>query len=260
MDLGLKGKVALVSGASAGMGLATARELAAEGARVVLVARREAPLEAAVTSIRQVGGEAIWVSADMTLPADVTRSIDAARAAFGMPDIAISNVIPIHRYGLDDASDEDFRLAFDQIVMSQVYLARQLIPSMREKGWGRLINISTVAVKEPHRWLNLILSTTGRVGAMGMNKVLANENAEFGITVNSLLPGLIDTGVAEAVASGTSERAAPELIEPMPRIPLGRPGTPEEVAGMCVFLASERASYITGQAIAVDGGWLKGLY
>ncbi|MFN3387581.1 MAG: SDR family oxidoreductase [Allosphingosinicella sp.] len=260
MDLGLRGKVALVSGASAGIGLAIAEGLAAEGAKVVLVARREGPLAEAAARIEAAGGTVAHASADMTRRDGVAHAVDAAKQAFGMPDIAIGNVRPINRYGLDDASDDDFRQAFDEMVMSQVHLARALIPSMQERGWGRFVNLATVCAKEPHRWLNIILSNTGRPALLGLNKTLSNEFSGHGITVNTVLPGLIDTGVSEEVTEKAKARGIPDLIEPQPRIPVGRPGQPEEVAAMCVFLCSRQASYITGQAIAVDGGWIRGLY
>lgn len=260
MDLGLADKVALVSGASNGIGLAIAEGLAAEGAKVMLVARREGPLREAAERIGDAGGTAAWVSADMTKRDGVRTAVAAAEAAFGMPQVAIGNVRPINRYGLDDASDEDFRQAFDEMVMSQVHLARALFPSMQAAGWGRLVHIATVCAKEPHRWLNIILSNTGRPALLGLNKTLSNEFAGDGITVNTILPGLIDTGVSEEVTKAAQARGVPELIEPQPRIPVGRAGTPEEVAATTVFLCSRQASYITGQAIAVDGGWIRGLY
>jgi 3-oxoacyl-[acyl-carrier protein] reductase len=260
MDFGLRDKVALVSGGSAGIGLAIAEALAAEGAKVLIVARREGPLAEAARRIEGAGGTVAWASADMTTRDGVGKAVAAAEAAFGTPDIAIGNVRPANRYGLDDASDEDFRQAFDEMVMSQVHLARALIPSMKARGWGRFVHIATVCAKEPHRWLNIILSNTGRPALLGLNKTLSNEFAGFGITVNTVLPGLIDTGVSEDVTEKAKERGIPDLIEPQPRIPVGRPGQAEEVAAMCAFLCSRQASYITGQAIAVDGGWIRGLY
>jgi len=259
MDLGLRGKIALVSGGSAGLGFATARGLAAEGARVMLVARREEQLAAAAATIAAEGGEVSTVSADMTTKAGVEKAVELTDRTFAAsPNIAICNVTPTRRFSFDDASDDDFRLAGD--VMAQVYLARAVLPSMKANGWGRLLSISTVAVKEPHRHHNAILVNTFRPGQLGLNKSLSNEFSQFGITVNTVLPGLIDTGTAEAAAREAAARGVAELVEPMPRIPAGRAGRPEELAAMCVFLCSERASYITGQAVAVDGGWLKGLY
>ena len=261
MDLGLAGKVALVSGASNGIGLAIAQGFAAEGAKVMLVARREGPLIDAAEGIKAAGGTAAWTSADMTTREGVFGAVAAAQEAFGAaPLVAVGNVRPINRYGLDDATDEDFRQAFDEMVMSQVHLARALFPAMQAAGWGRLVHIATVCAKEPHRWLNIILSNTGRPALLGLNKTLSNEFAGHGITVNTILPGLIDTGVSEEVTKAAQARGVPELIEPQPRIPVGRAGTPEEVAATTVFLCSRQASYITGQAIAVDGGWIRGLY
>ena len=260
MDLGLRGRVALVSGGSAGIGLAIAEALAAEGAKVMIVARREGPLVEAAARIEAAGRTVAWATADMTTRDGVTHAVGSAEAVFGTPDIAIGNVRPANRYGLDDASDEDFRTAFDEMVMSQVHLARALIPSMKARGWGRFVHIATVCAKEPHRWLNIILSNTGRPALLGLNKSLSNEFAGFGITVNTVLPGLIDTGVSEDVTEKAKQRGIPDLIEPQPRIPVGRPGQPGEVAAMCAFLCSRQAAYITGQAIAVDGGWIRGLY
>jgi 3-oxoacyl-[acyl-carrier protein] reductase len=260
MDLDLTGKVALVSGASAGMGFAIASELAAEGAQVMLVARREAPLAAAAARIREAGGTVAGVSADMTTRDGVAKAVSAARDAFGTPAIAITNVRPINRYGLDDASDDEFRQAFDEMVMSQVYLARELAPAMKESGWGRFVNLASVCAKEPHRWHNIILSNTGRPAVLGLNKTLSNEFAGYGITVNTILPGLIDTGTVQQVYALAEARGVPPQIEPQPRIPVGRAGLADEVAAMCVFLCSTRAGYITGQAIAVDGGWIRGLF
>jgi 3-oxoacyl-[acyl-carrier protein] reductase len=261
MDLGLKGKIALVSGGSSGIGLGTARGLAAEGARVMLVARDEEKLAAAAHDIAASGGEVSWVSADTTTKAGVEKSVVAISDVFGAPpDIAIGSIGPTRRYGFDDASDDDFRLGCEEVVMAQVYLARAVLPSMKANRWGRLLSVSTIAAKEPHRWLNVPLTNTFRPGQLGLNKTLSNEFSEFGITVNTVLPGLIDTGRAEAALKTAAERGTPELVEPMPRLPIGRPGRPEEVSAVCIFLCSEAASYITGQAISVDGGWVRGLY
>lgn len=261
MDLGLKDKVALVSGGSAGMGYAIAAQLAAEGAKVTIAARRAEPLRDAALRISKLGGIVEHVCADMTKREDVARAVAAATSSFGSPpEIAIANIRPIHRYGLDDATDDDFRQSFDQTVLSQVHLARELIPAMRKKRWGRFVNISTVCAKEPHRWLNIILSNTNRPALLGLNKTLSNEFSGHGITVNTVLPGMIATGVAEDVAAIGRARGVPDFVEPMPRIPVGREGTADEVAALCVFLCSQQASYITGQAIAVDGGWVRSLY
>jgi 3-oxoacyl-[acyl-carrier protein] reductase len=129
---------------------------------------------------------------------------------------------------------------------------------MREKQWGRIVNIGSVCMKEPHRFYPLISSNTGRAAVLGLNRTLANEFAPHGVTVNTIAPGQIDTGRLGSVDSAAASRGV-SRVEPTPSIMLGRQGTPEEIAGICAFLCSARASYITGQTIAVDGGWTRGL-
>jgi len=257
MDLGIGGKSALVSGASAGIGKAIALDLAREGASVMLVARGEEKLRAVADEIAATGGTARFIASDMNSEAGVARAVEAATAAFGAPEIVIGNTIPGHAYSFESSTPADFKMMFDEIIMSMVHLAYAVLPAMKSRGWGRLININTVAAKEPHRFYNLVLGNTGRPAVIGLNKTLSNEYSQYGITVNTILPGQIDTGRLERV-----DGAAPaiEMIEPPPRIPLGRLGQPEELSAMVTFLCSTRASYVTGQAINVDGGWVRGLY
>lgn len=255
MDLGLKGKVAIVSGASSGMGRAIAGELAKEGARVALAARGAERLTAVRREIQAAGGAAVETVADMTTVDGVKGAHDACIRAFGPPDIAIANVRPLNRFGFDESSDDDFRVIYEQLVLSVVHLVREVAPAMKQRKWGRIVIIGSVCGKEPHRFYNLILSNTGRAAALGLNRSLSNELAAFGITVNTVLPGVIDTGVLQQVETSGGKR-----VEDVPRIPLGRTGKPEEIAAMCSFLCSERAGYVTGQAIAVDGGYTRGLY
>lgn len=258
MDLGLNGRIALVSGGSAGMGRAIARELAAEGVHVMIAARREGPLRETADAIAAAGGSVAWVSADMSRADDVGRAIRATRERFGDPDIVIWNVRSILRYSFDEASPDDFRESCDQIILHMVHVAKATAPAMKAKGWGRFVNIGSVCMKEPHRFYDMVLSNTFRTASLGLSRALSNEYAEFGVTVNTICPGSIATGLQEETQSGKGT-SLPRREDP-PRIQMGRDGTPEEISGIVTFLCSDRASYITGQALAVDGGWTRGLF
>jgi 3-oxoacyl-[acyl-carrier protein] reductase len=258
MDLGLKGKAALVTAASKGMGRACAMGLAAEGARVLICARTEADVQRAAAEIRaKTGGEVVAMAADVTRAEDVKALGARARDAFGGVDVLIANCGGPPRGGLEEVSDEQWVGAFEVSLLSVVRLIREVLPGMRARRWGRVLTIQSVSVKQPVD--GLLLSNAIRPGVLGLAKTLAPELGRDNITINVLCPGRILT---DRLLSGVHQSGLP-MEEYLKRsaadIPLGRIGTPEEFANVAVFLASERASYVTGVGLQIDGGVVRGL-
>lgn len=262
MDLALKDKVALVCASSRGLGRAVAEELAREGARLIMSARGAEALEAARADIASKHGvTAIAVAADLGDPTEASRVIDAGIAELGQIDILVSNIGGPPPGPFDAHSPEAWNQAAQQNLMSVIHLCRAVVPGMKERGWGRIINITSIAAKEPVA--NLILSNTMRAGVAGFAKTLASEVAPHGITVNNVLPGYTRTERLEQLAGNLAagKGTTPDQImdEWAASIPAGRVGEPEEFAAVVTFLASERASYVTGTSLAVDGGRSRGL-
>ena len=262
MDLGIKGRVALVAAASRGLGKATAMELAREGARVVIAARGEEELGAAAAAIRgATGTDVLPVPADVTVAADVEALVGAAQAEFGDVDILVNNAGGPRPGTFTDMSDEDWLAAVNLNLMSTIRLTRLVLPGMRRSRWGRIVNIASISVKQPLP--NLILSNAARSAVVAMAKTLSLQVAAEGITVNNVCPGTILTDRVRNLAANTAQQQGitPEqaLQDMQADIPMGRLGRPEELAALITFLASERASYITGATIQVDGGLYKGL-
>jgi 3-oxoacyl-[acyl-carrier protein] reductase len=262
MDLGLKGKFALVAAASRGLGLAVAEELAREGVHLVMCARGKGALESAAREIRKAFDvEVIDLSADLSQPDDVARVTARATEAFGHVDILVTNSGGPPAGPFETHTAEVWDAAVRQNLTSVVELTRGVLPAMKQRQWGRIINITSIAVKQPVD--NLILSNSVRAAVTGFARTLANEVAQFNITVNNVLPGYTRTQRVEELAQrnaslkGTSPEA--ELAVWEKQIPMTRLGEPREFAAMVAFLASERASYVTAQSIAVDGGWIKSL-
>ncbi|MBI5627459.1 MAG: SDR family oxidoreductase [Candidatus Rokubacteria bacterium] len=260
MDLGLKGKTAFVAAASKGMGRACALGLAAEGARVALCARSEGPLREAAEDVRKrTGAEVLAVPADLSRAEDVARVMARTAEAFGGVDVLVANVGGPPPGGFDQMTDEQWKQAFEQVHLSTVRLIRAVLPHMRQRKWGRILAIQSSSVKQPVD--GLVLSNGIRPGVAGLFKTLAAEVAKDNITVNLVLPGRIMTDrfihhqTERAQTAGRSLEA--QIALSGADIPVGRVGTPEEFANMVVFLASERASYVTGAAIQVDGGLIK---
>lgn len=266
MDLGLAGSVALVSGGSKGIGREIALQLAREGVRVVVAARGAAALDQAADEIRAAGGDVRTVTADMTDEADINRVARLALDDFGRIDIAVSNVYPINVDGFEATTDSLFVEEFRTMVMSVVHLTRAVLPDMKRRATGRLINIGSVAMKGPTFGFPQILSHVTRPAVVGLNKSLANELGQYGITVNNIAVGSIKTERAREsfqrrtgqTAESFDELEAGRVAEL--GIPVGRMGVPGDIASLAVFLASPLAGYITGQTISVDGGRTGGLW
>lgn len=261
MDLGLGGKVALVAASSRGLGRAVAEELAREGARVVVCARGDAALHETAAAIRALGAEVEAIVGDVSNPADVVRIVESATRAFGRIDVLVTNGGGPPAGPFESHSADAWREAVRQNLDSVVELTRAVLPGMKERRWGRIINVTSIAVKQPVD--NLILSNSVRAAVTGFARTLANEVAPFGITVNCVMPGYTRTQRVDELAArnatlrGTSAEAQVAVWEG--QIPMGRLGRPDEFAAMVAFLASERASYTTGASIPVDGGWIRAL-
>ncbi len=263
MDLQLQDKVACVTGASSGLGLAVARLLAAEGARVAIVARRPDPLKAAAERIHQeTGAEVLPITADVTFPIACQRAVNAAAAHFGGLDILIANAGGPPAGVFEDLSDEQWQQAVNLNLMSSVRLARAAIPHLKQRGGGRIIVIASLSARQPLP--NLILSNSIRAGILGLTKSLANELAPFGILVNAVCPGWTETERVQYLLADraqrqniTREQAAAAIVSD---IPLRRMAQPEEFAAPVVFLASPRASFITGIALQIDGGQIRSTF
>jgi 3-oxoacyl-[acyl-carrier protein] reductase len=259
MDLGLKGKVALVTAASKGMGKACAMGLAAEGARVAVCARNEGELKAAADEVRtKTKAEVLAVRADVTKAEDVKALVAQVQQAFGAPDILIANCGGPPRGFFEEFGDDAWQGAVEVSLLSTVRLVREVLPGMRARRWGRILTIQSVSVKQPLP--DLVLSNAVRPGVAGMMKSLALQLGKENILVNTLCPGkiLTDRLLGGLKQSGLSREEY--LARQGAEVPLGRVGTAEEFANVAVFLASERASYVTGVALQVDGGLVRGLF
>jgi 3-oxoacyl-[acyl-carrier protein] reductase len=263
VDLGLRGRVALVAAASRGLGRAIADELAGEGAKVVICARDAEALERTRTEIAARSGvEVQAVVADVSTQAGIDTVTGEATARFGHVDILVTNAGgppsgPFEVHGWDA-----WERAVQLTLRSAVELTRLVLPAMKERRWGRIINVTSITVKQPVD--SLMLSNSIRAAVTGFARTLATEVAPFGITVNNILPGYTRTERVEQLNRANAAREGISVDEVQRRIesqiPMRRLGEPHEFAALAAFLASERASYITGQSMAVDGGWIRSLY
>ena len=262
MDLGLKDRVALVAASSQGIGLATAEAFAAEGCRVAMCARNIQALRLAAEKIREQHKVEILAEAvDVTDPTAVTSFVAAVAKQFGSVDICITNAGGPPAKGFLAASLDDWQHAISANFLSTVYFAREVIPHMQRQRWGRIITITSITTKQPVA--DLVLSNAVRAAVVGLVKSLANEFGKDGILVNNVGPGFTATDRLKQLAktrAATAGKTEEEMFSAWAAdAPVKRLGEPREVAEAIVWLASERASYVTGQTVLVDGGLYKGL-
>jgi len=263
MKLGLTDKIALVTGASQGLGFAAAKALASEGARVAICSRSKESLQRAATEIEAATGTTPWWNcADLTRPKEITRLVVAVRAELGAPQILVNNTGGPPPGRFDDIDDEQWEASFRLTALSTIRTVREVSPLMKSAGFGRIINIQSRSVREPID--GLLTSSVIRPGVIGLAKSLSQELGPHGVTVNTVLPGFIRTERLHALARDRAERegTTPQAVleawgqeNPMKRI-----GEPHEVGSLVAFLASERAAFINGVSLLIDGGGVRSLF
>ncbi|MCX7843658.1 MAG: SDR family oxidoreductase [Clostridia bacterium] len=262
MDLGIKGKIAFVGGSSSGLGEAVAKSLALEGVNVILSARDQKGLDRVSSEIRNESDvEVFTVQADFSKPADLERVVRETLMRFGHVDILFNNTGGPPSCRFEETTADMWTQSYRMLLMSVVTLTQGFLHGMKERKWGRIICSTSIAVKQPVE--NLILSNSVRASVTGFARTLANEVATSGITVNCVLPGYTMTQRLDYLAKKATEIdniSYKEAIEKWTgEIPMKRIGDPKEFADVVTFLASERASYVTGQSLAIDGGWVRSL-
>jgi 3-oxoacyl-[acyl-carrier protein] reductase len=262
MDMGLKGKVAVVCAASKGLGKSSAVGLAAEGVDLVICARGEETLQQTADEITQAHGvKVVTIGADLSKEGDCNRLIETAQREFGGLDILVNNAGGPPPGFFMEFSDAQWEAGFEQNFMSAVRLIRMAVPIMQGRGGGRIINIVSLSVKQPIE--NLIISNSIRAAVIGLTKTLSQQFGKDGITFNNVLPGTILTDRVRTTSRSTAEREGISIDEVLERggkaVPMGRIGQPDDLGSFVVYLASARAEWITGTSTQIDGGAYKGL-
>jgi len=253
MDLGISGRVALVAASSQGIGKAVALALAREGCRIVLNGRTLETLTRAAAEIRSAAPcDLVTTTADVALEEGVAAVVRAATDAYGRVDICVTNAGGPPTKPFAETTPGEWRHGVDANFLSAVWFAREVLPGMQRRGWGRFLTITSVSVKQPLD--GLIISNAVRAAVNGLVKSLSNEYARYGITVNNVLPGYTATKRLEEFAAGAGPGAMERWAA---QIPARRLARPEEIGDAVAFLASERAAYITGEAITIDGGFAR---
>jgi NAD(P)-dependent dehydrogenase (short-subunit alcohol dehydrogenase family) len=252
MDLELKGKVALVTGGSQGIGRAAALRLASEGANVVIAARGRDLLDQAAAEIRAAGGSVAAVQADVSRAGDCASLVAAAVKAYGRLDILVNNAGTSATGEFESATDDIWQADFELKLFAAIRLARLAIPHMKQQGGGRIINITNIGAKQPRA--KSMPTTVTRAAGLAFTKALSKEFAPHQILVNSICIGLVRAGQHEKKAAKAGIALEQFYGNMAKDIPLGRVGRAEEVGNAIAFLASGAASYITGTSINLDGG------
>ncbi|MFZ2492656.1 MAG: SDR family oxidoreductase [Thermoanaerobaculia bacterium] len=262
MELGIKGRVAMVAAASKGLGRGVAESLAREGCRVSICARSEESLRPAIEAIEAAGGEALGVACDVSRSADLERWFGATVARFGQVDILVTNTGGPPAAKFQALTEEQWRDGIDSTLMNIVRLSRHVLPGMQQRKWGRIVHITSLVAKQPTELLTI--SSTLRAGISALTKTLADQVAPDNVLVNAVLPGhyLTDRQYHLADIRAKEMGITPDeyLTQSTKSIPLGRFGTTEEFGDVVAFICSERASYVTGASIQVDGGIIRSTF